>query len=70
MELAEIQSAIESLPADQQQTLLNWLADRDAAQWDAEIEQDFSPGGAGAELLDRVKAQVRSGESRPLRQPR
>ena len=30
-----------------------WLAERDRAQWDSEIERDFSPGGPGAKLLDR-----------------
>jgi len=42
---------------------LGWLADRDRRQWDSEIERDFSPDGAGMELLNQVKAQIRRGES-------
>jgi len=38
---------------------LGWLADRDRRQWDSEIERDFSPDGAGMELLNQVKAQIR-----------
>jgi hypothetical protein len=65
MDLAEIQDAIDTLPTEQQTVLLDWLAERDRRQWDAQIERDFSPGGAGMDHLDRVKARVRSGESAP-----
>jgi hypothetical protein len=35
------------LPKDQQATLAAWIAERDQAEWEAEIERDFSPGGTG-----------------------
>jgi hypothetical protein len=66
MGLPEIQHAIETLSTEQQTALLDWLAERDRHQWDAELERDFSPGGAGMDFLDRVKAQVRQGESVPM----
>jgi len=66
MGLPEIQHAIEMLSTEQQTALLDWLAERDRRQWDAQLERDFSPGGAGMDLLDRVKAQVRRGESAPM----
>jgi len=66
MGLLEIQHAIEMLSTEQQAALLDWLAERDRRQWDAQLERDFSPGGAGMDLLDRVKAQVRRGESVPM----
>jgi hypothetical protein len=66
MGLPEIQHAIEMLSTEQQAALLDWLAERDRNQWDAQLERDFSPGGAGMDLLDRVKAQVRRGESVPM----
>jgi len=66
VDLAQIQHAIVELPADEQTALAAWIVDRDRARWDEEIERDFSPGGAGMELLDRVKKQVRDGLSRPL----
>jgi hypothetical protein len=70
MELAEIQRAIETLPKDQQAALAAWLSARDQAEWDAEIERDFSPDGAGIALLDEMKADAHAGKSRPFEQGR
>ena len=70
MDLPEIQHAIESLAKDQQAVLAAWLYERDQAEWDAEIQRDFAPGGAGAALLEEMKADVRAGKSRPFDQGR
>jgi hypothetical protein len=70
MELAEIQRAIETLPKDQQAALAAWLSARDQAEWEVEIERDFSPGGAGVELLEEMKADARAGKFRPFEQGR
>lgn len=66
MDLSEIQRAIEGLPAEEQASLAVWLSHRNRLQWDLELEQDFSSGGAGMDLLDRVRTQVDRGESRPM----
>ena len=66
MDLAEIQHAIEELPQEQQAVLAAWLAERDQAEWDAEIERDFSPGGAGMALLEEMKADARAGQFKPF----
>jgi len=52
MGLREIQHAIETLPTEQQMALLDWLAERDRREWDSQIERDFSPDGAGVDLLN------------------
>jgi hypothetical protein len=70
MSLTELQQAIVALPPDQQASLATWLAERDRCQWDLEVEQDFSSGGAGMSLLDRVRAQVDRGESLPMTERR
>jgi hypothetical protein len=70
MDLAEIQHAIEALPKDQQTVLAAWLAERCQAEWDAEIDRDFSPGGAGVTLLEEMKADARAGKFRPFEQGR
>ena len=70
MSLTEIRHAIEALPAEQQASLAAWLSVRDRRQWDLELEQDFSPGGEGMPLLDRVRAQVARGESKPITESR
>lgn len=70
MSLPEIRHAIEALPAEQQASLAAWLSERDRRQWNLELEQDFSPSGEGMPLLDRVRAQVARGESRPITESR
>jgi hypothetical protein len=70
MDLPEIQHAIEALPAEHQTSLAVWISERDRLQWDLEVEQDFSPGGAGMALLHRVRAQVDRGESKPMAEGR
>ena len=66
MDIGEIQHAIEALSPEQQMTLLDWLAERDRREWDAQMERDFSPGGAGLSLIEQVRAHVRRGESVPM----
>jgi hypothetical protein len=70
MDLAEIQHAIEELPREQQTALAAWLAQRDQAEWDAEIERDFAIGGAGLVLLEEIKAEIRDGKFRPFEKGR
>lgn len=66
MTLPEIQKAIESLPEDEQTELATWVAQRDMAAWNAELEKDFSVGGAGDNILENVRQQVRAGRSKPF----
>jgi hypothetical protein len=70
MDIREIQTAIEGLPTEQQRTLLDWLAERDLQRWDSQIEEDFSEGGIGMELLDGVKRQIEQGHSAPMHERR
>lgn len=70
MDLAEIQHAIEELPKDQQAALAAWIAERDQTEWEAEIERDFSPGGAGGALIEETKADARAGKFRPFEESR
>ena len=66
MTVAEIKRAIEDLVEDEQAKLATWMADRDRALWDAEIERDFSANGAGSALLENVREQVKRGDSQPF----
>ena len=70
MNLAEIQRAIETWPKDQQAALAAWLSERDQAQWDVEIERDFSPGGAGMALVEEMQSDARAGRPLPFEQSR
>jgi len=62
--LREIQRPIEALPEEEQAQLAAWVAERDLAVWDVEMERDFSPGGAGTHLLDHVRRQIPAGKSK------
>ena len=66
MTLEAVKKAIEHLPKKQQSALLRWLEEREQAAWDAEIETDFSPGGRGMPLLEKVKADIRAGKFKPM----
>lgn len=57
----QIQEAILSLPQDERASLLKWMLETDKLMWDREIEKDFSEGGAGASLLDRIRKDFRAG---------
>jgi hypothetical protein len=57
-----IKELIERLPPDDQAALASWVAERDARAWDAQIEQDFSPGGVGMALLEEVDRQIAAGK--------
>jgi len=50
------------LPKQKQSALLRWLEEREQAAWDAEIERNFSPGGRGMPLLEKVRADIRAGK--------
>jgi hypothetical protein len=58
MTLKAIKVAIEHLPEAEQVELESWLAER----WDAQMARDFSPRGAGASLMEKVKSDVREGK--------
>ena len=61
MTLEAIKEAIEQLPHQEKSALLDWLNERDLREWDAQIEEDFSPGGAGMALLQDVDKRIEQG---------
>ncbi|MBI1955073.1 MAG: hypothetical protein HYS38_01620 [Acidobacteria bacterium] len=70
MTLEAVKKAIEHLPKKEQRALVHWLDEREQAAWDAEIEKDFSSGGRGMPLLEKVKADVRAGKFKPMEEGR
>ena len=70
MTLETVKKAIEHLPKQEQIALLHWLEERAQAAWDEEIEKDFSPGGRGTPLLEKVKADIRAGQFKPMEEGR
>jgi hypothetical protein len=66
MTLESIKEAIAQLPADAKTQLSEWLLQQDMAEWDRQIEEDFSAGGPGMTLLKEAEADVREGRVRPM----
>ena len=66
MTVESIKQAIAELPSEQKTSLTAWLVRQDTDDWDRQIEQDFSPGGAGVALLDEAEADTRQGRLKPM----
>lgn len=61
----EIERAIRSLPPGDLAALRAWLAEFDAAQWDAQIEEDAAAGRLDA-LADEAIRDAREGRCTEL----
>ena len=66
MTLEALKEAIAELPAEEKTALASWLNEQAMDEWDRQMQQDFSPGGRGAHIVDKVKAEVRAGKFRPF----
>jgi hypothetical protein len=66
MTLSAIKDAIQGLSHEEKTALMDWLADVERELWDAQIARDFSPGGAGMDLLKEVDAEIDRGNFKPL----
>lgn len=66
MTLEAIKAAIAELPETERASLATWLVRQDAADWDRQIEADFSEGGAGTPLIESWDAEIKAGGAVPL----
>ncbi len=66
MSLAEIEKAVDELSPKELTKLAAYIARRDRLAWDQEIEEDFSPGGKHEKALERIDAEIESGNFTPL----
>ena len=66
MSLAEIEKAVDKLPPNELAKLAAHIARRDKLAWDQELEEDFSPGGKHEKTLERIDAEIDSGDFTPL----
>jgi hypothetical protein len=58
MTVEAIKAAIEDLPESERRKLVDWLEELDEQAWDAEIERDFSPGGRGHHLVEKIDQHI------------
>jgi hypothetical protein len=66
MSLAEIEKAVDELSPKELTKLAAYIARRDRLAWDQEIEEDFSQGGKHEKALERIDAEIESGNFSPL----
>jgi hypothetical protein len=66
MSLAEIEKAVDELSPKELTKLAVYILRRDKVAWDQEIEEDFSPGGKHEKALERIDAEIDSGNFTPL----
>ncbi len=66
MSLAEIEKAVDELTPNELTKLAAYIARRDKLAWDQEMEEDFSPGGKHEKALERIDAEIDSGNFTPL----
>jgi hypothetical protein len=66
MSLAEIEEAVVALSPEELTRLAAYIARREKLAWDEELEEDFSPGGKHERALERIDAEIDSGNSTPL----
>ena len=66
MSLAEIEKAVDELPPQELAKLAAYIARRDRITWAQKIEEDFSPGGKHEKALEKIDAEIDSGNFTPL----
>ena len=66
MSLAEIEEAVKTLSREDFAKLAAYIAREDRLAWDEEIEADFSARGKHAAALERIDAEIDSGNFRPM----
>ena len=66
MNLAEMEKAVDALSPEELTRLAAYIARRDKLAWDKELEQDFVPGGKHEKALEKIDAEIESGNFTPL----
>lgn len=70
MTMEAIKIAIAALPIEERYSLVSWLNEFESDAWDKQMVNDFSPGGRGRTLIDRVKCEIAESKTSPLQEGR
>jgi ketosteroid isomerase-like protein len=65
MNVETLKEAIVGLPEEDRQSFAAWINGLDYDAWDKEMAEDFSSGGSGAHLIEKVKREIADGKARP-----
>jgi hypothetical protein len=66
MTVEALKEAIAELPENERHSLAAWLVELDLDEWDKQMVKDFSAGGRGAALAERVKREIATGRALPF----
>ena len=66
MTVEAIKAAIEQLTEPERRKLADWFEELEEQAWDAEMKRDFSPGGRGHHLVEKINQEIDRGEFTPL----
>ena len=66
MTVEAIKAAIEQLTEPERRELADWFEQLEEQAWDAEMELDFSHGGRGHQLVERINQEIDEGKFTPL----
>jgi hypothetical protein len=66
MTVQAIKAAINKLSGDERHSLALWLNELDYDEWDKEMVKDFSIGGRGHHLVEKIKRDIAEGKARPM----
>ena len=58
MTLEDIKEAVVHLSVPERQQLAEWFGELREDEWDRQMEKDFSPGGRGAHLVERIDRDI------------
>jgi len=66
MTVEAIKAAIEELTEPERQALADWFDELEEQAWDAQMERDFSAGGRGHHLVEKINQEIDKGRFTPL----
>jgi len=66
MTVEAIKAAIGQLTEPERRELADWFEQLEDGAWDTEMEQDFSPGGPGHHLVEKISQEIDQGKFTPL----
>ena len=58
MTVDAIKAAIEQLSEPERRKLADWFIELEEQAWDAEMKRDFSSGGRGHNLVDKINQEI------------
>ena len=61
MSVAALKKKVDSLSPAELAELAAYIAHRDGAEWDAQIDRDFDQGGRLQPILDEVRSDILAG---------